>query len=278
MQNEEKQLHKEYDRLLEERNQLRYERDAILASWSFRIGRILTWFPRKVRGIRRYMKNSKNMNYCPICNKRSEFKPFGIVSRQKAQCNYCNSLERHRLLWIFLKRKTAKDKGKNKKLLHIAAEPCLKNKLNVIFKDGYLTADLYDTRAMIKLDITNIDYPEETFDIIICNHVFEHVIDDIKAMNEFYRTLKTTGWAMFTVPIIRKITEEDYAINTPEGRLKAFGQKDHVRAYGPDFIDRLRSVGFTVKPIKANELMTNVKKTEMNIGNDTIFYCEKKER
>jgi ubiquinone/menaquinone biosynthesis C-methylase UbiE len=127
---------------------------------------------------------------------------------------------------------------------------------------------------MVKMDITNIEYPDETFDFVICNHVLEHVIDDVKAMREFKRVLKPDGRAVFMVPVIRKKTEEDFTINTPEGRLKAYGQGDHVRAYGKDFIDRLRSAGFMVETVRAADLLTEAKIQRYNC-NDTLYCCEK---
>jgi SAM-dependent methyltransferase len=155
----------------------------------------------------------KDSNYCPICKKRSVFKPFGITPRPKAQCSYCGSLERHRFLWLVMKKKNVIKK--NQKILHIAAELCLQNEIKKSLGGGvYLTADLRNPSAMIKMDITNIEYPEETFDVIICNHVLEHIIDDGKAMGEFKRVLKSGGVLIIMVPIRTEKTEEDFSIKT----------------------------------------------------------------
>jgi len=128
--------------------------------------------------------------FCPICQKTSSyFDLFGVNPRQDALCLHCGSLERHRLLYIFLKEKMDFFSNQSKKMLHIAPEPCLE----VLFKKTigeYVSADLYNPNAMVKMDIMDIQYENETFDIIYCSHVLEHVSDDRKAMREFFRVLK----------------------------------------------------------------------------------------
>jgi SAM-dependent methyltransferase len=96
------------------------------------------------------------------------------------------------------------------------------------------------------MDVTDIRYPDQTFDVILCSHVLEHVQDDRKAMRELGRVLKSHGWAILLVPITREVTFEDPTIVNPLERLKAFGLEDHVRAYGRDYVDRLREEGFDV--------------------------------
>jgi ubiquinone/menaquinone biosynthesis C-methylase UbiE len=138
---------------------------------------------------------------------------------------------------------------------------------------------------MVKMDITDIQYPDESFDTVICNHVLEHVSDDRKAMREFYRILKKDGWAVLLVPIadIDK-TYEDFSITTEAGRLKAFGQGDHVRKYGRDYIDRLKSVGFNVTVFKREDMASSGEITEMCLNENSeiwgftgteVFYCTK---
>ena len=116
----------------------------------------------------------------------------------------------------------------------------------------YLTADLNPEGVMVKMDITDIDYPDSTFDTIICNHVLEHIIDDHKAMSELHRVLKPGGWAILQVPISFSLdkTFEDASVTAPEEREQVFGQCDHVRIYAPDYIDRLEQAGFQVSPFK----------------------------
>jgi ubiquinone/menaquinone biosynthesis C-methylase UbiE len=164
-----------------------------------------------------------------------------------------------------------------KKILHVAAEPCFESSFRKVFGGGYITADLYNPDAMVKMDITDIQYPDESFDIVICNHVLEHVTDDRKAMAESYRILKRNGWAVLLVPVAdMENTYEDFSINTKAGRLIAFGHGDHVRKYGKDYIDRLKSVGFKVTVTKAEKLANydEIKKMCLN-ENMEIFYCTK---
>lgn len=224
-------------------------------------------------------------SYCPVCGKHSYFKPYGNPPRLKAGCAHCGSSERHRLSWLFFKKRTNLFDQRQKKILHIAAEPCFESRFKKIFGENYITADLYSPDAMVKMDITNIQYPERSFDVVICNHVLEHVSDDLKAMREFYRILKEDGWAVLLVPVAdMEKTYEDFTITTEVGRLKAFGQEDHVRKYGRDYTERLKSAGFKVSIIKNNELATSGEIKSMCLKEDNgiwgfleteIYYCTK---
>jgi len=224
-------------------------------------------------------------SFCPVCEKTSYFGEFGNPPRKKARCMFCGSLERHRLLWLFLKRKTALFYNTDKKILHVAAEMCFADRFKRAFGKKYLTADLNDPRAMVKMDITDIRYPDESFGVVICNHVFEHIVDDIKAMREIFRVLKKGGWAILLVPMEdTDKTYEDFSIDTDYEREKAFGQSDHVRKYGRDYVDRLRSVGFNVTVVKGQEL-TSAEEMERCVLNENpgssgggmeIIYCVKK--
>jgi SAM-dependent methyltransferase len=162
-------------------------------------------------------------------------------------------------------------------MLHIAPERCFEAKFKDLLHDGYLSADLSSPRAMKKLDITDIPYPDETFDVIYCSHVLEHVPDDRKAMREFCRVLKDTGWAILLVPITSEKTFEDSSIVTPAERLRVFGQKDHVRRYGPDYVDRLRDAGFTVETTKVEDLVDTSGAEQMGLtpASGVVFRCTK---
>jgi SAM-dependent methyltransferase len=196
-------------------------------------------------------------------------------NRLNAMCPNCFSLERHRFLWVFLNQRKLFNNYRGKKVLHIAAEKCFISKFAGIFGDGYLTADLYKD-VMVRMDITNIEYPDEIFDGIICNHVLEHVVDDLKAINEFHRVLKKDGWASIMVPITTEKTWEDNSIVTPEARQKAFGQFDHVRAYGVDFAERLSLQGFEVNNVSSADFLTDEEIHSMRIVNEMLFFCTKK--
>jgi hypothetical protein len=239
-------------------------------------GILVLYYRLKKQKIMTIFYGNDPQNYCPICNRIGYFEPFGLWPRQKAKCPYCNSLERHRLLWLFLQKRTDIFNIKEQKILHVAAEPCFEKPFRKIHGKNYLTADLKNPNAMVKMDITDIQYPNESFDIIICNHVLEHIVDDIKAMKEFYRVLKSGGWAILLVPIIEtEKTYEDNSITTESGRMKAFGQKDHVRKYWNDYVNRLRSVGFNVSIICPNEFIAEEDIKKMSIRKNNIYYCKK---
>jgi ubiquinone/menaquinone biosynthesis C-methylase UbiE len=131
---------------------------------------------------------------------------------------------------------------------------------------------------MVNMDITNINYPDQSFDVIYCCHVLEHVKDDKLAMKEFHRILKRNGWAILLVPpITTGKTFEDPSIVDPEARLMAFGQKDHVRRYGKDYVDRLREAGFKVEVTEVNDLVEKDEAILMGLTRSSgeIYYCIK---
>ncbi|MGD1908762.1 MAG: class I SAM-dependent methyltransferase [Leptolyngbyaceae cyanobacterium] len=201
---------------------------------------------------------------------------YGAGGRKDAQCSHCGALERHRLLWLFLKEKTNLFDGHSQKMLHVAPESCFESKFKKILGSNYLTADLF-SRAMVTMDICNIQYPDQSFDAIYCNHVLEHVIDDRKAIREFFRVLRNDGWAILNVPIMREKTFEDSSIINPKERLKVFGQEDHVRCYGLDYVERLRDSGFSVEVINASDLVddNDAEKMGLTSASGEIFYCTK---
>jgi SAM-dependent methyltransferase len=194
--------------------------------------------------------------WCPVCERSAaRFKPFGNPPRAEAQCPHCLSLERHRLAWLYLHQRTDLFDGRPMAMLHVAPEFCFEPRLRKRIGAGYLTADL-SNRAMVRMDIERIQYPDESFDVIFCSHVLEHVDDDRRAMREFARVLKRDGWAILLVPIMAEVTYEDPSITEPAERLRAFGQEDHVRRYGPDYADRLREAGFHVTITRIVDLVS----------------------
>jgi len=214
--------------------------------------------------------------YCPICRTHlRSFKPFGLVPRTDALCPVCGSVERHRLVWLFFKRKTNLFDNSPKKMLHIAPERELDANLRKTPALDYLTADLNDPRAMVQMDITDIQYPDNSFDVIYCSHVLEHVPDDRKAIRHLNRVLKHTGWAVFVVPIKVEKTIEDPSITDPADRERLFGQHDHVRRYGPDFSDRLAEAGFDVTTFSAADIATAKNITRLSLKDDKLFFCKK---
>src|SRR5579863_2750569 len=187
---------------------------------------------------------------CPICgNHLRRFLPAGLdfpVLKEKEVvgggyypnilCPVCGSFDRMRLLYLYLLHKTDLFQ-KRYKILHVAPERIVAERLRLVSGADYMTGDLHGDNVTGDVDITDIRFPDNTFDVIICNHVLEHVIDDKRAMREIYRTLKPGGWAILQVPISLTLetTYEDFSIVTEAGRERAFGQSDHVRLYGRDY-------------------------------------------
>jgi ubiquinone/menaquinone biosynthesis C-methylase UbiE len=167
--------------------------------------------------------------------------------------------------------------GRPKRMLHVAPEGCFEKRLENLIGDGYITADISDSLAMVKMDINDINYPEESFDVIYCSHVLEHVADDRRAMREFYRVLKADGWAILLVPVTAEVTIEDLATTDPAERLRLFGQEDHVRRYGPDYVERLREAGLRVEVTTASDFLSDKQILQMGITgvSGEIYYCTK---
>jgi SAM-dependent methyltransferase len=186
---------------------------------------------------------------CPVCEKSfSKFLPYGrIRPRANALCPNCQALERHRLIWLYLEDRTDFFK-KKLKVLHVAPEACFIPRFQKVHGDGYITADIESPLAKVKMDIHQIPFNDNTFDVVLCNHVLEHVADDIKAMSEINRVLKKGGFAIMQVPFfppLPEITFENRSITDPREREKLFGQDDHVRKYGMDYTKRIQRAGLT---------------------------------
>lgn len=190
---------------------------------------------------------------CTVCEKTyKKFLPYGRINpRSNALCPNCLSLERHRLIWYYLKNHTSFFKEKLH-ILHIAPEACFIDRFEKIHGDQYITADIESPLAKVKMDIHQIPFEENTFDLVLCNHVLEHVENDIKAVSEIQRVLKPGGFAILQVPFfppLPKETIEDTTITDKREREKLFGQDDHVRKYGLDYPKRLERAGLKVEEI-----------------------------
>lgn len=160
------------------------------------------------------------------------------------------SLERHRLLWLYLKNETDFFSAK-KKVLHFAPEQAFYKRFKAMKHLDYTTTDLNSPLADVKADICKLPFEDNSFDIILCNHVLEHIPDDTKAMQELYRVMKVGGMGIFQIPqdLSRKTTFEDDSITDKKERSRIFGQYDHVRVYGLDYFDKLRTIGFKVEEV-----------------------------
>lgn len=199
-------------------------------------------------------KSTYKKSYCPYCNKKSVFLPYGIFPRDNALCPLCSSLERHRFLYYVYK-DLFLNSEKQIKVLHMAPEKCIYELINDINNIDYTAIDLnpeqfVDIKNIQKCDVTKMHFKDNYFDIILSNHIIEHVEDESKFLLELKRVLKNDGKIILTVPYSakRENTLEDSNVKTKEERLKAYWHEDHVRLYGKDIIQRLGKY-FEVKQI-----------------------------
>ena len=175
---------------------------------------------------------------------------YGKALRPNALCPGTLSLERHRLLWLYLQRET-NFLTQQLKVLHVAPEQVFYKKFKLFQHWDYTTTDLNSPLADVVADICDLPFQDDQYDLILCNHVLEHIPDDLQAMAELYRVLKKGGTLIAQVPLeeARQKTFEDISISDTKERSRVFGQYDHVRVYGQDFYQRLQSVGFSAKGI-----------------------------
>lgn len=205
--------------------------------------------------------------------------PYGYKGRQRdnALAPGSLSLERHRLLWLYLQRETDFFTAPHH-MLHVAPEQCFLQRFRRMDNLQYLTADLDSPIADVEMDIHDIPYPDDHFDLIFCNHVLEHVQDDRQCMRELCRVLQPGGLAIMQVPFEpgREVTDEDPSITDPDERIRRFGQYDHVRIYGTDYAQRLREAGFTVTIVNYTE---HLAKSEFEryalMPGELLYVCSK---
>lgn len=217
----------------------------------------------------------------PISGKTyRKFLPYGYSGRAKRDNVLCPgslSLERHRLLWLYLKNKTDFF-TKKRKMLHIAPEQCFYKLFKAMPNLDYTTGDYNSPIADIHFDLHHAPFDDNTFDVIFCNHVLEHVVDANQCMRELYRIMKPGGFGIFQIPqdVNRYQTYEDKSITSERDREIHFWQKDHVRLFGLDYKDKLAAAGFKVvvedytKEISA-EL---VERYRLPKG-ELLYYCTK---
>ena len=208
----------------------------------------------KIKKAYHKFKHKGNRHECPVCGFNAKtFMDAGLyVRRTNSKCPNCGSLERHRALWIILDRilKGAKSKFK---VLHFAPEKCIAMQLSKRSGIEYLTSSYGENDVSdFQFDLQNIESQDGVFDLVICSHVLEHVVEDGLAIAEIYRILKSQGIALIQVPIWPSEshpTYENKSITDPRDRIIHFGQFDHVRIYGLDVVERLKLAGFTVEVI-----------------------------
>ena len=188
-----------------------------------------------------------------------KFLPYGYVNiRENVLSPGTLSLERHRLMWLYLKQETDFF-TKPYKVLHFAPEQAFYKRFKKIMLLDYTTTDLHSPLADIKADITRLPFDNDMFDVIFCNHVLEHIPNDTLAMKELFRVMKPGGFGIFQVPLDhnRRQTFQDDSITDPKERTRIFGQYDHVRIYGHDYFDKLKNIGFKVDIIDFSQSLTD---------------------
>ncbi|MDQ3099942.1 MAG: class I SAM-dependent methyltransferase [Bacteroidota bacterium] len=247
--------------------------------------------PESVFRAKRLWDKKGNKYHCPFCGyAANELSPVGhdlpvITERQvigagrrAGGCYKCLSSDRERLIYAYLKHRTDVLSRKDMSILHVAPEENLSKFLRKQHYREYICGDLFAPGYVYpdhvqNIDVVEIPFGNDRFDLVICNHVLEHVPDDARAMREIYRVLKPGSTAILQVPVSRisDHTVEDPTITDPKLREKYFGQHDHVRIYGNDYPVRLKQAGFEVTVL---ELYNEFKQYGLN-PDEGIFICKK---
>jgi hypothetical protein len=224
--------------------------------------------------------NRGNRVVCPICEGSwRAFLPFGVGGRLRrgALCPGCGSLERDRAAWLHFQSPEERLHS-GTRILHVAPERCLEPRLRRLLGPRYVTGDLLRDDVDRKLSIENLPFEDHEFDAIVCNHVLEHVLDDRRALRELHRVLVSGGWALLQVPLVEGLaqTQEDPSVSTARERRRRFGQHDHVRAYGKDYVDRLRDAGFEPELIDVKQRHTGSDIARWGLNPlETLHFCRK---
>ncbi|NVK04331.1 MAG: methyltransferase domain-containing protein [Flavobacteriia bacterium] len=240
--------------------------------WLIRLSYVVQFFAPVLYGGSRFTDPIDGRSY-------RKFLPYGYGGniRENALSPGTNSLERHRLMYLYLKRDTDFF-TKPQKVLHVAPEQCFYGRFRKMENLDYTTADLDSPIADISMDIHDIPFEENTFDVVFCNHVLEHVDDDQQCMRELCRILKPGGLAIMQVPWIpeQEMTVEDPSIKDPKERERLFGQYDHVRKYGKDYSDRLEKAGFKVTRVDMNQELSKEEFEKYRLPEgEPLYVCSK---
>ncbi len=214
---------------------------------------------------------------CPVCERSfSKFLSYGsdTAHRENVLCPYDLTLERHRLMWLYLRDQSNFFSAEKLQVLHIAPEQCFHAKFKAQKNLDYLTGDLVSPIADIHFDLHHIPLEDNRFDVVFCNHVLEHVDDVNQCIAELYRVMKPGGWGIMQVPqdFDREVTYEDPAITSPKDREIHFWQKDHVRLFGLDYPQWLERTGFTVSEFDPRKEYGAEKVTRYRLHEKEILY------
>lgn len=218
---------------------------------------------------------------CPVCERKfSKFLSYGsnVAHRENVLCPYDLTLERHRLMYLYLKQESNFFTAENLAVLHMAPEQCFIDMFKKQENLSYLTADIESPIADLHFDLHKIPLEDNRFDVVFCNHVMEHVEDPIQCMKELYRVMKKGGWALMQVPqdFHRDKTYEDASITSPQEREKHFWQKDHLRLFGKDYPQWLEKAGFTVEEFDLTKHFDKTKINRFRLMQGEILYIAKK--
>ncbi|MBX7459047.1 methyltransferase domain-containing protein [Qipengyuania sp. 1NDH17] len=235
------------------------------------LGRLIWRAKQAVHTLRNATRPEKRS--CPICQYEGLFGPFGFPVRPEAQCPKCKSLERHRQLALWLERDGNKARFAGKRLLHFAPEKAIETLLRP-HVESYVTADLEPGVAELVINIEQIDMADKSVGVIVCSHVLEHV-DDAKALRELERILTDDGFALLMVPMVHHWEKSfERPAPTVAERIKYFGQFDHIRRYGRDFVERVKDAGFAVEAYSP----TPEECIEYGLGLGAVMYVAEPQR
>lgn len=209
---------------------------------------------------------------CSVCDHAAErFEPVGeSPQRRNAKSPHCGSYERYRLIWWYMREHNLVKDGM--RLLDIAPMPSLVSALLYNYQLSYVSIDYGQRPAQTRMNLESLAFRSDQFDAILCMHVLEHVNHDVRALEELVRVLRPRGWAVLMVPIDenRSYTDEDPNLNDPEERARRFGQHDHVRRYGKDFLQRCANAGFRMQVIDMHKEKTILEKYAL-MPNEKIY-------
>jgi len=240
--------------------------------WLIRLSYLVQWVAPVLWAGKRFTDPIDGRSY-------RRFLPYGYGNqiRENALAPGSNSLERHRLLWLYLQRFTNFFE-RPQHLLHIAPEQCFHGRFKRLSNLTVLTGDIESPLADLHFDLHHIPLEDNRFDVAFCNHVLEHVTDDTQCLRELYRVLKPGGWGIFQVPFVpaQISTDEDPSITDPAERERRFGQYDHVRIYGQDYPERLRAAGFDVECINMDQHLASeeFERYRLPVG-EPLYICRK---
>ena len=217
-----------------------------------------------------------NSRFCRCCRSRvRRFRSFGHRKRENAQCPVCGALERDRAVSYYLDLHPGLLTSA-RRVLHVAPERAIAYRLQRWDRRSYVSIDIEPGAADRVMDLTDLDFPDDSFDAVYCSNVLEHIERDREAMKEMCRVLTPFGWAMILVPLLGETTHEDLSVVDPAERERLYGQPDHVRAYGIDVAERLAGCGLDVWVEQPARGLPQEEAEAQGIApNEVVFLCKK---